>query len=65
MTIGEVFGFLLIGCIVGCAKGDTSFSVSYQYAVPWKDIAVANGIDPDSALKPGTTLVLDGGYLAR
>src|SRR5690606_28057244 len=40
------------------ARGDTGFSVAYRYAVPWRDIAVANGIEPDAALRPGQVLLI-------
>ncbi len=39
-------------------KGDTRFTISYLYGVPWQDIAVANSLEPGAALKPGQELLI-------
>ena len=40
------------------ARGDTGFVVAYRHGVPWRDIAVANGIEDDAALRPGQVLLI-------
>jgi murein DD-endopeptidase MepM/ murein hydrolase activator NlpD len=40
------------------ARGDTGFAVAYRHGVPWRDIAVANGIEEDAALRPGQVLLI-------
>ena len=40
------------------AQGDTSFTIAYLYGVPWKDIAVANGIEAGASLKNGQSLLI-------
>lgn len=40
------------------AQGDTPFTISYLYGVPWKDIAVANGMDAAATPKNGQSLLI-------
>jgi murein DD-endopeptidase MepM/ murein hydrolase activator NlpD len=40
------------------AAGDTGFSISYKYAVPWEQIAIANGIETGAALPAGKVLLI-------
>src|SRR5690606_19500809 len=37
---------------------DTGFALAMQYGVPFEQIAIANGLDPDVALKPGQKLII-------
>ena len=39
-------------------RGDTKFTISYLYGVPWPDIAIANGLDPAAPLKRGQKLLI-------
>ena len=39
-------------------RGDTKFTISYLYGVPWQDIAIANGLDPAAPLKRGQKLLI-------
>ena len=39
-------------------RGDSRFTISYLYGVPWADIAVANGTDPAAAITPGQVLLI-------
>lgn len=38
--------------------GDTGFSISYKYGVPWEQIALANGLDEGSPVKAGQSLLI-------
>ena len=40
------------------AEGDTGFSISYKYAVPWDQIAIANGLESAAALPTGKVLLI-------
>lgn len=40
------------------ARGDTPFTISYLYGVPWKEIAVANSLGADTVLRPGQNLLI-------
>lgn len=40
------------------ARGDSGFMIAYRYGVPWRDIAVANGIDVDKPLPVGSVLLI-------
>ena len=39
-------------------KGDTGFSIAFEYGVPFADIATANGIAEDARLTPGQRLII-------
>jgi murein DD-endopeptidase MepM/ murein hydrolase activator NlpD len=39
-------------------RGDTRFTISYLYGVPWADIAVANGLEAGAPLRQGQTLLI-------
>lgn len=39
-------------------RGETGFTIAYNYGVPWRDIATANGIDADAPLAPGKRLLI-------
>jgi len=38
-------------------EGETGFSIAMDYGVPWSAIAAANGLQLDSAVKAGQSLV--------
>jgi murein DD-endopeptidase MepM/ murein hydrolase activator NlpD len=40
------------------ARGDSGFMIAYRYGVPWRDIAIANGIDVDKPLPVGSVLLI-------
>lgn len=39
-------------------KGETGFTIAYNYGVAWRDIATANGMDANAALVPGRRLLI-------